>query len=51
MQDSQIIRTEYSDIMQKIIYRLCDECHCGESVAGCQRWSETGAKKNTLRYA
>ena len=50
MQDSQIIRTEYSDIMKKsyIDYAMS---HCGKSVAGCQRWSEAGAEKNTLRYA
>ena len=48
MQDSQIIRTEYSDVMKKVIYRLCNERNHCQSPAGCKRRTETSTETYTL---
>ena len=34
-EQEQIIRTEYSELMQKSYIDLCDECHCLKGTAGC----------------
>ena len=43
MEESQIIRMEYSELMKKsyIDYHF-------QSSPGCQGWFETGTEKNTL---
>ncbi len=48
MQDSQIIRTEYSDVMQKSYIDYAMSVIIAKSTAGCKRWTETGTEKNTL---
>lgn len=47
--ESQIIRTEYSDVMRKsyIDYAMSDHIPCP---SGCERRTETGTETDTLRY-
>ena len=40
-----IIKAEFSEVMPKIIYRLCDECYLCKSTSRCQRWIKASTEK------
>ena len=51
MSEEMIIKTEYSDIMQKSYIDYAMSVIVAQCTAGCEGWSEAGTEKNSLRYA
>ena len=48
MEESQIIRTEYSELMKKSYIDYAMSVIISRALPECQGWFETGTEKNTL---